>query len=299
MSFEPNSNADVTRNVQYVEETTYGTTPTNPTFINAGIANTITWKKGPQHQSVDILGSIDTYGEYKFANDFSMTLKYYFNDTALIRYGTELPNGTGTIEKGLTFFVSKKVNNVENFKLFQGCITESFALDYSKIPIATQTFRCANITKWMTQAETTAIIGGTPVYAGALSLDPWTSLDAGTVQPLTINAVAYEIDKFTFTVSRSILIMQPIGNPNPLRIEAGKRKITASFATWEKDNVLELQSDAFTAVPMVLTIKGGTVKTATFAGLRNIAVAGGEDAGATKYDTFDYTMMAKSITVTA
>lgn len=48
---------------------------------------------------------------------------------------------------------------------------------------------------------------------------------------------------------------------------------------------------------MVLTIKTG--KTATFAGLRLISIAGGEDAGATAFDTFDYTMMAKTITATS
>lgn len=297
MSYEPNSNIDVTRNVLYVEETSYGVTPTNPTFVNAGIANTIAWKKSPQHQTVNILGSIDDYGEYKFGNDYTADLKYYMTDTALLRYGTELPNGTGTIEKSLTIFISKKLNNVENFKLLQGCITSSLTLDYSKIPLVSQTFQCSNITKWMTQAELTALIGGTPVYPAALTADPWTSLGAGTLQPLTINSVAYEIEKFTFTVGRSILIQQPVGNPNPLRIKAGKRKVTAAFTTWEKDDVLELQVESFTAVPMVLTIQTG--KTATFAGLRNVAIAGGEDAGATKFDTFDYTMMAKSITVTA
>jgi len=297
MSYEPNSNIDVTRNVLYVEETAFGVTPTNPTFINAGIANTISWKKSPQHQSVDILGSIDTYGEYKFGNDYTVDLKYYMTDTALLRYGTELPGGTGTIEKSLTLFISKKVNNVENFKLIQGCITESCTLDYSKIPLVSQTLRASNITKWMTGAELATLIGGTPVYPAALVADPWTSLGAGTLQPLTINSVAYEIEKFTFTVARSILIQQPIGNPNPLRIKAGKRKITAAFTTWEKDNILELQVETFTAVPMVLIIQTG--KTATFAGLRNISVAGGEDAGATKFDTFDYGMMAKSMTVSA
>lgn len=295
MSYEPNSNIDTTRNVLYVEETAYGVTPTNPTFLNAGIANTIAWKKSPQHQSVDILGTIDSYGEYKFGNDYTVDLKYYLTDTLLLKYGTELPGGTGTIEKSLTLFISKKVNNIENFRLIQGCITESCTLDFSKIPLVSQTFRASNITKWMTLSELTTLIGGTPVYPAALSVDPWTSLGAGSVQPLTINAVPYDIEKFTFTVARSILIQQPIGNPNPLRIKAGKRKVTAAFTTWEKDNILELQVETFTAVPMVLTIQTG--KTATFAGLRNVAVAGGEDASATKFDTFDYTMMAKSITV--
>lgn len=295
MSYEPNSNIDVTRNVLFVEETAYGVTPTNPTFINAGIANTISWKKSPQHQSVDILGSIDSYGEYKFGNDYTVDLKYYLTDTVLLKYGTELPGGVGTIEKSLTLFISKKLNNVESFRLLQGCITSSLTLDYSKIPLVSQTFQCSNITKWMSLAELQALIGGTPVYPAALSVDPWTSLGAGTLQPLSINAVPYEIEKFTFTVARSILIQQPIGNPNPLRIKAGKRKVTAAFTTWEKDNVLELQVETFTQVPMVLTMQTG--KTATFAGLRNVAIAGGEDAGATKFDTFDYTMMAKSITV--
>jgi hypothetical protein len=147
MSYEPNSNIDVTRNVLYVEETAYGVTPVNPTFLNAGIANTIAWKKSPQHQSVDILGTIDTYGEYKFGNDYTVDLKYYLTDTALLHYGTELPGGTGTIEKSLTLYISKKVNNVENFRLIQGCITESCTLDYSKIPLVSQTFRASNITK--------------------------------------------------------------------------------------------------------------------------------------------------------
>jgi hypothetical protein len=296
MSYTPNANIDVTRNVLYAEEATYGTTPINVTWINAGIANTLTWKKSPAHQTVDILGSIDSYGEYRFGNDYTVELKYYFNDTALLKYGTELPVATGTIAKGLSMMVSKKLNGVENWKIFKGCITESCTLDYSKIPLITQTFRCSNISDWMTSAEVAAVIGSTPAYPAALSADPWTSLDAGTTSPLQINSINYDIAKFTFTVSRSILIQQPIGQPDPIQIRAGKRKITASFTTWEKDNVLENAVEGFTSYPMVLTVNSG--KTATFAGMRLISAAGGEDAGATSFDTYDYTMMAKTVTVT-
>lgn len=303
--YEPAANIDVTRNVLYVEETTYGVPPTNPTFLNAGIANTLTWKKTPQHQSVDILGSIDSYGEYRFGNDYTVELKYYLTDTGLLRYGTELPAGPGTISQGLTLFVSKKLNNVESFKLFKGCITESCTLDYSKIPIVTQSFRCSNITDWLSASELATAIGSTPTYPAPLSADPWTSLDAGTIRPLSINAIDYDMAKFTFTVSRSILIQQPIGSPDPLRIKAGKRKVAATFTTWPKDsgpsgNVLENMVETFTAYPMILKLKnGGGAKTATFSGTRLISIAGGEDAGATAFDTFDFTIMAKSVTVTA
>ena len=299
MSYVPNSNIDVTRNVLFAEEASYGVPPINVTWQNAGIANTLTWKKSPQHQTVDILGSVDSYGEYKFGNDYTVELKYYLLDTTLFRYGTELPNGNGTIEKPITLYVSKKVNNTEQFRLFKGCITESCSLDYSKIPLVTQIFRCSNITHWLTSGELATAIGSTPTYPAALSADPWTSLDAGTTQPLSINSVPYDIEKFTFTVGRSILIQQPIGSPDPTYIKAGKRKITAAFTTWEKDNVLETAVEGFTSYPAVLTLKSGTPKTATFAGLRLISAAGGEDAGATAFDTFDYTMMAKTITVTA
>lgn len=308
MSYIPAANIDVTRNVLFAEEASYGVTPLNVTWSNCGIANTMTWKKSPQHQSVDILGSIDSYGEYKFGNDYTVELKYYIFDTNLLKYGTELPSGTGTIAKSLSLLVSKKINGIESFRIFKGCITESCTYDFSKIPLVTQTFRASNISDWMTAAEVAAVIGSTPTYPAPLSTDPWTSLDTGDLcgaGPLLINSIPYDIAKFTFTVARTILILQPVGCPDPTFIKAGKRKVTAAFTTWPKDqgptgNVLENAVEGFTANPMVLHLKGPSTsyKSATFGNMRLISIAGGEDAGATSFDTFDYTMMATTITVT-
>ncbi len=313
MSYIPPSNIDVTRNVLFCEEPSFGTVQTNATWKNAGIANSLTWKKSPQHQAVDILGSVDSYGEYKFGNDYTVEIKYYLLDVELLKYGTELPNGTGTIEKSLTILVTKKINNVESFRVFKGCITESCTYDFSKIPMVTQTFRASNISDWLDATEAAAVIGasGSITYPGALSADPWTSLDVGSsnltyTQPLSINSVPYDVAKFTFTVSRNILILQPLAAPDPTYIKAGRRKITAALTTWPKDNgssgnILENMVDSFSPYNMTFQMKyaATTPAKATFANTRLVSVAGGEDAGATTFDTFDYTAIAKTVTVNA
>src|SRR6266498_226650 len=101
--------ADVTRQVQYVEEATFGTTPTNPTLINAGGVLSITDSTEMTAKRYRVLGSEDIYRGLLCGELYSFEVTYNPSTTTFLRYGTEsVGGGAGTIDKSLTIVTGFK-----------------------------------------------------------------------------------------------------------------------------------------------------------------------------------------------
>ena len=203
--------ADVTRQVQFAEESTYGVILTNPTLTNIGGITDISDSTDITAKRYRVLGSEDIYRGLSCGELYAFELKYNPSTTALARYGTELQGGgTGTIDKSLQILVGYKLNGVENFVVFKGCKTDKIDIEITTDDMSiTQNFICQDIT---TPSSSTHGMGS-PVFAAAFSGTPLCSTDTG-VNPLTINSITYECLRFHASVSRNLHAVSIVGGPS-------------------------------------------------------------------------------------
>jgi hypothetical protein len=235
--------------VQYVEETQYGVTPDNAVFVHAGPLVELT-------ENVDIgsikyrqIGSRDIYSLIKTGEMYSFELTFNPIDDALIKYGINLPGGTGTIEKSLTFIKSQKINDTEMFTLYKGCRCDSIDVEVTNDGAVevTMTFLCREIT---TPSATHGLV--TPTFASNPTQEPWTNLSPGS-GPLTINAIAVDTPSWSMTVSNNLEVVKPNGELIAKFVEPTLRDISFEFDTWLKDTVL--LADTKTLTPRAMEYK--------------------------------------------
>lgn len=256
--------ADVTRQVQYVEETTFGTTPTNPTFINAGGVMSINDSTEITAKRYRVLGSEDIYRGLKCGELYSFEITYNPSTTALIRYGTEIAGGgSGSIDKSLTILTSFKINNVENFLVFRGCKTDKIEIEVTNDDmVVTQNFICKDIS---TPASAHGL-GASTVFAAAFSGTPLCSVDTGA-NPLTINSLTYDTVRFNISWNRNLDARQVIGTGQVIFIVPTVRDIDVAFDILLKDTVTWADVKTLTARTASFVINSTGPKTISMTNL--------------------------------
>lgn len=284
------------KQMQYVEETQYGVTPDNAVFIHAGPLVELT-------ENVDIgsikyrqIGSRDIYSLIKTGEMYSFEITFNPIDENLIKYGIDLPGGTGTIEKSLTFVKSQKVNQagtlVEHFTIYRGCRCDSIDVEVTNDGAVevSMTFLCRE----MTTPATAHGLGGTPVFAANPSTEPWTNLSPGS-GPLTINAIVTDTPSWSMSVSNNLEVIKPNGELIAKFVEPTLRDITFEFDTWLKDTVL--LADAKTLTPRAMEYKLSADKKLVFtdAYLESQETSDATSATESKLQSFSGTAKAVAI----
>src|SRR5690242_2321257 len=167
MSYSPAGAYYYIKQPQFVEESSFGVTPTSPTFINCGAITDLAFSLDVNEVKYRQLGSRDMYNEIKVGESYSIVMKYQPFNTTLMKYGTEYANAsaTGNIAKSLSILWSQNINGVENYYLAVGCRTERIDIDITENAVmCTQTFIAKTV-----NTPTTTFTGaggtGTPTYA--------------------------------------------------------------------------------------------------------------------------------------
>jgi hypothetical protein len=256
MSYVPTKSSDNTKPLCYAEEaTTYGTPEANAAYKHIGIATEFNWSRNKDVEDLYMVSLEYPYGSYAFGTEYEFTVSYAMVNTKMYRYGTQLPAGSGTIAKGITFAQSKLINGTEKFRVFTGNITESVSLPYERIFRVEQTFRPKSITHWLTEAEKDTLLGGTAdLDPAALTENPYTVKSSGTLDPLTVNGGVIDIGELTVDVEWQILIWQPQNHEEPKFISAQRREVTGELTTTIKDNVIEDLVISQAGSPMILQL---------------------------------------------
>ena len=136
MSFPVTTSLKVIKPLQYVEEVTRGTTPTSPTFINAGPIQEFTPNTETNAVNYRMLGSPDLYKVIKTGERFSFDITYNPIDLDLVSYGVNL-SGTKNRDKTLTFLLSQSMypgtgtSLTEHYIKAVGCSCDSTSIDIS------------------------------------------------------------------------------------------------------------------------------------------------------------------------
>jgi hypothetical protein len=262
----PTSSSKVTKQVQYYAETNgFGAAVVNPPLINAGIITSASIYISVDHEEIRIQGSRKQYGDIMMGIEGVITLEYQFLDTKLLRYAITDPNGVGTIEESLGFIFTRKINNVEEFCLARGCISEEATINFDRVPTVSQQFYTSSVSEWLTLTQLKTALGvvGTAsiTFASPITAEPWTHLTGSVDQSstsVTVNGNPCDITKMTVTVNNNLLKQKPLGYKTVRYVEAGNKVVTVSVEPFLYDNTFFLLVNNFTLFNIIGCLKTGT-----------------------------------------
>jgi hypothetical protein len=282
----------VVKSPQYIEEATYGVTPSSPTFVTAGPLVSMADSQNIPSLKYRQIGSRDIYAMIKTGEEYSFELTFNPIDATLIGYGINLPAGTGTIEKSLSFVKSQKLNNVENYIVYTGSKCDQITIEVTADGAVntTMSFICKNIST----PATTPGFTGTPTYAATPTLIPWQNWTPGA-GPLTINSTIVDTDSFSMTVTNNIQMVKINGETTPKFVDPTVRDITFSFDTLFKDIALISDSKSLTARSM--EYKLSTDKKLVFTDAYMESVDTSDDVGSTDPKKLSIAGTAKAVTI--
>ena len=260
MSYQRTFPGQIVKRLQYIEEASYGVTPTSPTFISAGKIKRFSWNIDGQVQRYRSVGLRTVCSFLQTGQLYSFELEYWPYETALMKYGFNNPAGVGTIDKSLTFLYSYLLDGVENFVLMKGCKTDSISLEITKESVVcTQSFLCREIT---TPAITSGLV--TPVYAAAPTGIPWVGRNGGT-SALMFNAVAWDTPRFSAEVAWNLDPGMPNGHDLIKFLDPTNKDVNVDFDIWQKDTtfIADLKTDAERDITYTLNTATSAVLTIT------------------------------------
>jgi hypothetical protein len=260
--------------MQYVQETTYATTPTSAAFVDASIINSTKTTYENATETYRKLGKRQLYKLIKMGVMFPWSCSFSPVDTSLIRYGTENGNNagtlTGTIDFGLTF-----VNSI--FANSGGTLTEYFILrkgsKCDSITVTTTSKGMVTVDMNWLSSDITAVttaLGGltTPTFVVTpTTATPWSNL-VGGASKLSLNdgsgAVIYPFKSASFTVSNNL---DPVDIDGSAAIQALEPTVKQTTFNCEvivqKDLKIEAAIAAGTSMALILTLNSTGPKTAT------------------------------------
>jgi hypothetical protein len=258
MSITPSGGWFVVKNPQYVEETTYGTFPTNPAMNWIGAVDNFDPKADMQSIMVPQVGTEDLRYILKGAEVYTMDLEFGLQTSTFAKYGiSSQGGGAGTIDKSLSVLFSAKLNTSENYVQVLGSRIGSFT-------ISSQT---GQLTKAKCQLQAKAIplpSSSSPIGSGSFATDPatnpWAFYDGGA-NPVTVGAINPDVREFSVTFERNLERLHVLGQSQQKFLPAKQRRITGSFTiVWEDVNqYTNLTSDTGVTITWVLKTAASTL----------------------------------------
>jgi len=258
MSITPSGGWFVVKNPQYVEETTYGTFPSNPAMNWIGGVDNFDPKADMQSIMVPQVGTEDLKYILKGAEVYTMDMEFGLQTSTFAKYGiSSQGGGAGTIDKSLSVLFSAKLNAVENYVQVLGARIGSFT-------ISSQT---GQLTKAKCQLQAKAIpvpSSSSPIGSGSFATDPatnpWAFYDGGA-NPVTIGAVNPDAREFSVTFERNLERLHVLGQSQQKFLPPKQRRITGSFmVVWEDVNqYTNLTSDTGVTITWVLKTATSTL----------------------------------------
>lgn len=290
------SSVDVVKHLQYIEEVTYGVTPSaSPVFINAGSIQSARDTTDVTARRYRQLGSEDMFKALKEGELYSFELRYNPVSTTFPRYGTELQGGgAGTIDKSLSLLTSWKIDTVEQFVLFKGARTDTIDFEWTPEDIQiTHNFICQNITTPSTSNGLT-----TPSFAPSNTTTPLIGENAGP-NPFTINSVNYDLQRLRLSFSRNLDPVRTVGTGQIQFLVPTIREIDIDFEILHKDTATIADTKTLTARTASMVLNSVGPKTFSLTELTCSRYENELDAEATEVMKASFSGQVRSATLTA
>lgn len=284
----------VVTNLEYIEEATEGTFPTNPAMVF--LAQTAKWTPDLEMDITDFrrLGSEDPFKILQGKQIYKSTLEFAIANSTFIKYGIAAAGGgAGSIDKALSIGMSIKIAGVENFiKMTRSRIN---SLKITASPAKPEILCTAEILHDDTTTPSTTDYKGIGTHATADATAPWTYVDGGA-DPITWGS-ALPVEEITLNFARNVMMKYVMGAAKAKYSLPTKRGITGDLSTIWLNTSQEADLKANTVRNLVWVLKSAvSTLTITSASLHKLGRE--KDANATDIIMEKYGLTALSASIT-
>lgn len=306
LTFPASAQYYISKPIQYVEEgttgSTFGVIPAAPTFLLPGVVQSLSDTVSAETFKKRTVGQRGYYKNLLTKSRATFELKFAPYNSTFLKYGSEAPNGTGTIAASLAFAKVQKLNNAgvlaDSFTFYKGCRCTSLDINVAGKEVeCTMSF----VAKQKTVPVFTANGGlTTPTWKefADLTATPWTHLDGGT-SPLTINSVTYPATNFHVNWNNNLSIDDLNGSQFIDNNISGNQEVTGDFTIIVgKDFALEtdIQTNPLPARSASYVLKSAT-STITFTDMSITQATDAQNSESNDSYRIGWTFEAKSATI--
>lgn len=290
MSIIPTHQVDIVDNMVYFEEDAVGANPTGaPTLLPVPLVNSMNKTESWRNDVRFVLGKIDRHAVLKSKKENNFSLTYDLYDTTFFQYGTELPGGTGTIEKTLCFILPVKLNGSVYYKLFRGCITDTVNLSIEEYYTVDHSWIAQKVSEYLTLDELKLALGlsttATLTFPAFPTDIPWTNLQPIDVtdRPLTVSGVATYCASLNISIERGPTPAEAVANETFFFIKSGYRKITGSMTLYLTGKEIDTLFRGFTQFTLAYKLSGVPLCDITMTNTVITSVSDGISGGENSY----------------
>jgi hypothetical protein len=227
VTYTPTTGVLVVKAPQYVEEATYGTTPTaSPTLLWIGANADVNPQVDMDVQDVLAVAHEDPVGALPGKQQPSLSLQFALQSSTFLKYGIAAQGGgSGTIDKSLSILWTQMLNGVENYMVAAGCRVNTLKLVSSagKPIIATADIFAKSII-----APTSSDPLTTPTFATDPATIPWNFVDGGAGN-VTLNSVVLDVTDIEVDLERNLERVHVLGATQQAYLVPKTRKVSGTF----------------------------------------------------------------------
>lgn len=293
-TFTPAGPWAIVKKLQDVNETTYGETPSSPTFVHSGHNAYLSDTTEITAERYYELGNRDMYSLLKTGRLHAFELRQSPFETRLWRWGSEAAvvgsGGTAAVSK--TFTYTEKIDNTETWFRYLGCIPERSELEINDAGLKlVQNILCQDMPDEVTSDPFT-----TPTYASADTTALYTNLSSDK-GPFTFNSTRYDVKRMKITVNHKPHIFRPNGWEIAKYIFPTTREINVEFDAAKYNSTIYNDAKSLTARSASYVIASG--KTVSFTDMKLQRVNRANDIGVNDLKLEKFVGTASAITTTA
>ena len=223
--------------LSYIAETSFGTTPSTPTFANLPINShsldlTKDRVEGNEIQA-DRMTRVDRHGNKQAGGSIEVDLRKGDYDE-LLESAFFNSYATNVLKVGTTpkfFTIEDAANDIAQFRLFTGMAVSTASFSIAPNQMVTATFDMVG--KGMTQAGTTGSTGGTPTASTTNS--PFDSYSGTITDGGSGISIVTSID---FSLSNSLAPTFVVGADNAQSLEFGSAVVEGTMTVYYEDETL-------------------------------------------------------------
>jgi len=223
--------------LSYIAETSFGTTPSTPTFANLPINShsldlTKDRVEGNEIQA-DRMTRVDRHGNKQAGGSIEVDLRKGDYDE-LLESAFFNSYATNVLKVGTTpkfFTMEDAANDIAQFRLFTGMAVSTASFSIAPNQMVTATFDMVG--KGMTQAGTTGSTGGTPTASTTNS--PFDSYSGTITDGGSGISIVTSID---FSLSNSLAPTFVVGADNAQSLEFGSAVVEGTMTVYYEDETL-------------------------------------------------------------
>lgn len=230
---DPTGGYLVVKQPQYIEETTFGTTPTvSPTFNWIGIVDNFDPTADMQAQYIRQVGSEDAVKSLLGKETYQTKLEYLLQNSTFAKYATQAQGGgAGTIDKSLSVLTSVKIAGTENFIFLKGSRIKTFTL--SGKPGEAIKASADIISKQKTTPSTSHGLT-TPTFATDPATAPFNFNDGGA-NPVSFGALNLDVTEISVSFERNLEPIYVLGDTKLKYLPPKAREIKGNFTViWDE-----------------------------------------------------------------